>query len=39
MAGIRDSLEKDPRQYTSWFLLAFPRIAEWWEQRYGNKRT
>jgi isopentenyl-diphosphate Delta-isomerase len=34
---IRRSLETHPAKYASWFHLAFPRVEEWWNQRYNNK--
>jgi len=37
MTAISDSLERDPQLYTAWFRLAFPRIMDWWAQRYGNR--
>ncbi|MEO6611012.1 MAG: isopentenyl-diphosphate Delta-isomerase [Chitinophagaceae bacterium] len=37
IAGIQDSLENQPQQYTAWFRLAFPRVVECWEQRYNNR--
>ena len=35
MEQIRQSLSTDPQQYTAWFQLAFPRIENWWEGRFG----
>jgi isopentenyl-diphosphate delta-isomerase len=34
---IQRSLQKDPKQYTAWFRLAFPEIEKWWNRRYKNK--
>lgn len=34
MSAIHDSLKKDPEKYTSWFHIAFPKIENWWNQRY-----
>lgn len=31
---IRKSLKGHPHKYTAWFLIAFPRIEEWWRKRY-----
>jgi isopentenyl-diphosphate delta-isomerase len=33
METIRESLNTDPGQYTSWFRIAFPKIANWWKER------
>jgi isopentenyl-diphosphate delta-isomerase len=37
MQTIRLSLQSDPQKYTAWFKLAFPKIEDWWNQRYKNK--
>jgi isopentenyl-diphosphate delta-isomerase len=37
MQTIRLSLQSDPPKYTVWFKLAFPKIEDWWNQRYKNK--
>ena len=34
---VRESLVTDPQKYTAWFHLAFPKIENWWNQRYKNK--
>ncbi len=34
---IRQLLKTVPQQYTAWFHLAFPKIENWWNQRYMNK--
>ena len=34
MDAIKQSLESHPSKYTSWFLLAFPKIEEWWAENY-----
>ena len=37
MEWIRQSLKSEPEKYTAWFHLAFPKIEDWWNQRYKNK--
>jgi len=37
MDVIRLELRSHPHHYTSWFLLAFPKVEDWWNQRYKNK--
>jgi isopentenyl-diphosphate delta-isomerase len=36
-----EALEKDlalsPERYTTWFRIAFPRIEQWWRERYGRE--
>ncbi|MEO7923992.1 MAG: isopentenyl-diphosphate Delta-isomerase [Chitinophagaceae bacterium] len=34
---IRESMRSDPGQYTAWFHLAFPGIADWWQKQYNNR--
>jgi hypothetical protein len=29
-------LQTHPQKFTAWFHLAFPRIEEWWKNRYEN---
>jgi isopentenyl-diphosphate delta-isomerase len=31
---IKQSFQLKPGIYTKWFLLAFPRIENWWQQHY-----
>jgi len=31
---ISHSLHTNPQEYTAWFHLAFPKIENWWNQRY-----
>jgi isopentenyl-diphosphate delta-isomerase len=38
MNEIRESLQTHPAKYTAWFQLAFPKIEDWWNQSYKNKR-
>ena len=30
LPDIRNSLEKYPEKFSKWFILAFPKIEEWW---------
>jgi isopentenyl-diphosphate Delta-isomerase len=34
VADIRQLLNKHPEQFTPWFRLAFPKIEQWWRERY-----
>lgn len=34
---IHQNLKTQPQKYTAWFQLAFPKIEDWWNQRYKNK--
>lgn len=34
MKELSESLEAEPGKYTVWFILAFPRVKDWWESRY-----
>ena len=36
MKEIEDELKKDPEKYTEWFKIAFPKIEDWWKERYGQ---
>jgi isopentenyl-diphosphate Delta-isomerase len=33
---IRNSLQSHPTKYTAWFHLAFPKIEQWWANRYAR---
>src|SRR4030095_8478210 len=35
MEEIKKDLREGPGKYTEWFQIAFPKIAAWWEGRYG----
>lgn len=37
ITAIRDSIEKEPGLYTSWFRIAFPKIEHWWRHTYNDK--
>lgn len=34
---IRDLLKKHPEKYTAWFHIAFPKVENWWNQRYKKR--
>jgi len=36
LAAIRDMLQTHPQKFTAWFHIAFPKIEEWWKDRYTN---
>jgi isopentenyl-diphosphate delta-isomerase len=33
---VRTELVNEPWKYTAWFHLAFPRIEDWWNLKYGR---
>ena len=37
MSAIHESVQTRPERYTAWFLLAYPRLEKWWNERYGGK--
>jgi isopentenyl-diphosphate Delta-isomerase len=37
MREISESIRLEPFLYTTWFLLAFPKIKNWWSNRYLNR--
>ena len=37
MNEISESMQQNPMRYTAWFRLAFPKIENWWNNRYLNK--
>jgi isopentenyl-diphosphate delta-isomerase len=37
MQELGESLITHPQKYTAWFHLAFPKIENWWNQRYKDK--
>ena len=34
ISELKLSIQEDPGKYTYWFRLAFPRIENWWRERY-----
>lgn len=34
MSELKKSLETHPQKYTAWFQLAFPRIEQYWKEKY-----
>lgn len=32
---IRQELENDPEQFTTWFRIAFPAVQNWWMEQQG----
>ncbi len=36
MDQLKERIHEHPRKFTSWFIIAFPRIEEWWQQQYGD---
>jgi len=39
MSQIKEAIEQHPGKFTSWFKIAFPRVQQWWQQRYGVATT
>jgi isopentenyl-diphosphate delta-isomerase len=37
MEVIKNSLQSQPENFTSWFKIVFPKIAEWWRERYSSQ--
>jgi isopentenyl-diphosphate delta-isomerase len=33
---IKNTMQTHPQKYTAWFHLAFPKIEEWWKNRYAD---
>jgi len=36
ISEIKNMLQTHPQRFTAWFHLAFPKIEEWWKNRYTN---
>ena len=36
ISEIKNTLQTHPQKYTAWFHLAFPKIEEWWKNRYAS---
>jgi isopentenyl-diphosphate delta-isomerase len=36
MEEVQHLLQQQPQKFTQWFLLAFPKIEEWWRLRYNG---
>jgi isopentenyl-diphosphate Delta-isomerase len=36
---IKKEIEVHPEKFTSWFKIAFPKIEEWWRERYAAKNV
>jgi len=36
ISEIKDTMQTHPQKYTAWFHLAFPKIEEWWKDRYAD---
>ncbi|HYC41303.1 MAG TPA: isopentenyl-diphosphate Delta-isomerase [Chitinophagaceae bacterium] len=34
MENVRQGIEETPEKYSTWFRLAFPKVFDWWKQRY-----
>lgn len=32
--AIESLIQSDPGQFTSWFLIAFPKVKAWWQEKY-----
>jgi isopentenyl-diphosphate delta-isomerase len=36
MDEIKEAVDLFPEQYTKWFILAFPKMEAWWQERFRN---
>ena len=34
MPEIRNLIKHNPEKFTAWFLIAFPKIEQWWNEHY-----
>jgi isopentenyl-diphosphate Delta-isomerase len=34
MEAIKNAIQFQPENFTSWFKIVFPKIEEWWKERY-----
>jgi isopentenyl-diphosphate delta-isomerase len=39
ISEIKDTMQTHPQKYTAWFHLAFPKIEEWWKDRYADSNV
>ena len=39
MQNIKEEIQMHPQRFTSWFKIAFPKIENWWQQRYAAKNV
>jgi len=37
MEELKKTIRLQPQKFTSWFKIAFPKIENWWQQKYGQK--
>ena len=37
LRDVRSSLQEHPQKFSKWFQLAFPKIEEWWGDRYKRQ--
>lgn len=35
MSEVRQSLLSHPKKYTVWFHVAYPKVEQWWAERYA----
>ena len=36
---LKEKMVRNPRQFTSWFKIVFPKIEDWWNEKYKNKES
>jgi len=36
ISAIKNEMQSEPQKFTAWFHIAFPKIEEWWLNRYAN---
>jgi isopentenyl-diphosphate delta-isomerase len=39
MAQLKLAIENQPEKFTTWFRIAFPKIENWWKNKYVGKET
>jgi isopentenyl-diphosphate Delta-isomerase len=37
--SLEAAIKNQPQEFTSWFIIAFPRVKAWWENEYRSKRN
>jgi isopentenyl-diphosphate delta-isomerase len=35
LPGIKEAIAATPEKFTSWFKIAFPKVEQWWIEKYG----
>lgn len=37
VSTIKDLIDRHPGMFTAWFLIAFPKVKEWWMKEYSER--